>query len=50
MVELEEFETLKNIVVNRVTEQLGDPNLNACKLLNALTELTVHDVSEPDIG
>lgn len=50
MIEIEELEALKNIVVNRVTEQLGDPNLNASKLLSALAELTVHDASEPDIG
>jgi len=50
MIEITELEALKNIVVKRVAEQLGDPNLNACKLLNALAELTVHDASEPDIG
>jgi len=50
MIEITELEALKDIVVKRVTEQLGDPNLNACKLLYALSELTVHDASEPDIG
>jgi len=50
MSELIELETLKEIVVGRVTEQLGDSELNACKLFSALAELTIHDVSEPDIG
>lgn len=50
MIELAELKTLKGIVEKRVVEQLGDPNLNASKLLHALSELTVQDASEPDIG
>jgi hypothetical protein len=50
MSELTELEVLAKILISRVTEQVGDPKLNASKLLSALAELTVHDVSEPDIG
>ena len=29
----EKLKTLKTILINRVTEQLGDPNLNASRLI-----------------
>ena len=48
--DIEENKKLLEIVVNRVTEQLGDPKLNASKLISALAGLTQHDVNEPDIG
>lgn len=50
MREQNEVLEVADIVVNRVVEQLGDPKLNASKLIKSLVDLTVHDVNEPDIG
>jgi hypothetical protein len=50
MGEQEEIQGVANIVVNRVIEQLGDSKLNASRLIKSLSDLTIQDVCEPDIG